>query len=210
MRKYILGLVLVITLCSLVAYYFRGPSLQYDFYSSLDKEISDGDYHTVLAIHRDCFDESRKKNLVRYFQKYGGDDLATAQVRSESFQANYSKEQLKSFRNTVNVYVVREKQDIIGLFNCREETELTNHSMMVFNVCLKPSKRRKGLGPLMMKEAIEKCPQPGQDFTLLVYKDDTYVVDFYKKLNFEIISDLKEWDDQFPYFNKYLMIYRGP
>lgn len=210
MRKTLIGVLLSITALAALGYYvfLRGPELIYDVHRTLEEGISDPDYHTVLRIHRDCFDEQRRKNLIRFYQKYGGDDLYTAKAKSEGFLANYSKEQVSNFRKTQNIYIVSEKQEIIGLFNCREENEVTKGSIMIFNVCLKSSKRRKGLGARIMKTAIEKCSKTGKDLTLLVYKDDAYVVDFYKKLNFEIVSDLKEWDDQFPTFNKYLMKFR--
>ena len=117
-------------------------------------------------------------------------------------------QQKQLFRNTKNVYVFRDQNEIIGMLNCRPEDKITLNSIMIFNVCLKKDRQRQGFGKQLMQVAINKCSQDDKDLTLTVYKDDSYVIKFYKKLNFEIISDLSEWEEQFPYFNKYLMRFK--
>ena len=119
---------------------------------------------------------------------------------------NSEKEDLReSFQDTDNPSVLMWNNTPIGLYSCREDNDLTDSSIMIFNVCLTASKRGKGIGKLLMLDAVKHCKKPGQDLTLLVYKDDTDVIALYKKLGFKHIEPSKMWPESFAYFNKFLM-----
>lgn len=182
--------------------------LVFESHNPLRENLSNADLKKLFVMHEDCFAESRRENLRRYFMKYNGLDSTLAAKKADQVIESSSADQEKNFGDIVNAFVLRDKGELIGFFNCREDTEVTHGSIMVFNVCVRKDKRGQGYGEQLMRHSFETCIKPGKDFTLTVYKDHTKVVNFYKDLQFEIISNLDEWDHVFPYFNKYLMKYK--
>lgn len=185
------------------------PKLEFAYYKTLAAElISDADYRKLIEIHRDCFEETKRRNLLKYLTKYQAQSFNLDQKVNRMIEEG-RLEQIETFHNTKNVYVTKLDSQIIGLFNCREEQEITDSSMMIFNVCLRTGMRGKGFGEQMMHHAHQNCRRDSRDITLTVYKDDEKVVNFYKKLNYSIVSNLEAWDHDFTYFNKYLMKWGG-
>ncbi len=187
----------------------RKSDLTFSNHNPLRSGMKDSDFKELMSIHQDCFDESRRQNLIRYFIKYQSLDKMLAERRANQAMQEAKEDAEERFAKTINAFVVREDNKLLGMFNCRYEDQVTAGSMMIFNVCVRKDKRGQGYGERIMAHAIEQCKKPAQDLTLMVYKDDTKVVNFYKNLNFKIISELNEWDQQFSYFNRYLMKYEA-
>ena len=182
--------------------------LRFEHHPTLTEEhISDRDYQALIKTHQDCFEDTRKKQLAKYYIEAKGldENLVEGRVRKDIQRARMNAHQ--NFRFRKNFYTLHSGDELIGLYNCRDEDELTENSIMIYNVCLKSSMRRKGFGRKLMLHAIDKCRKPDQNLSLTVYKDDPYVVEFYKKLHFKIIEPQKEVEEGFDFFNKYLMIY---
>lgn len=209
--KIITSLLVLGVLAALVFWYLRSSTrvLVFESHDPLRQGLSEADFKELLQIHRDCFWDTKKEQLRLYFMKYDALDSPSATRKAQAILDKLSPDQEKDFGSLVNVYMMRDRGQIIGMFNCHEEDQVTNGSMMVFNVCVRKDKRGQGYGNELMLHALDKCARPGRDITLTVYKDDTKVVNFYKGLEFEIISDLHDWDHLFPFFNKVLMKYVG-
>lgn len=184
--------------------------LTFESHDPLGKDMSDADLKALFQMNEDCFKEMRRKNLTLFLQKYSGLDSVFAQKRADKLMENIAKDLPKDFASIDNAYVMRDRGQLIGYFSCKEENKLTHDSIMVFNVCVKKEKRGQGYGKELMLHSFKNCMKPGKDFTLLVSKDDTKVINFYKDLNFEIVSSLEEWEHLFEFFNRYLMKYKAP
>ncbi len=194
---------------ALASYLKSQRVLSFESHDPLRKDLNDRDFKFLFQIHQDCFAKAKKDNLRRYFMKYESLDAGIASKKADYIIASSDKDREQNFGEMPNAFIMRDRGDLIGLFNCHEENEATHGSMMVFNVCVRKDKQGQGYGRELMKHAIEKCSHPSKELTLSVYKDDTKVVNFYKDLNFTIISNLDEWDHLFPFFNKYLMKYNA-
>jgi len=182
--------------------------LDFKNHDPLSQGLNKQDFNDIYAVYRDCFEETKRKNLVLYLMKHRGLNRKSAVAQANTLMSDWKDEAEKNFAHIRNAYLVRENGKLLGMYSCREEQPATHGAMMIFNVCVRKEKRGQGYGARIMAHAIENCPQAGEEITLTVYKEDTKVVDFYQDLDFEIIDNLDDLDDQFPYFNKYLMRYR--
>ena len=182
--------------------------ISFEYHEPLSKDLSSSDFDTLFKFYEGCFEETKVQNLQRYLMKYKGLDAEHAKAFvHKTLSKTTLEDKKKSFGEMKNAFVMRDRGELIGLFECREETELTRGSIMVFNVCVREDRRGQGYGNELMYHSFKHCIKPGRDLTLTVYKDHEKVVNFYKDLGFKIISNLDEWDHLFPYFNKYLMRY---
>lgn len=203
---------LVVLLFSLIIYYFlfRSP-LEFFTYSDLNvKGIEEKDYTTVVKSHSECFDPDKRKYLNQYLRevKYPQTSSPFAQMLKERVDKYIEKsqlEKLKSFRMTENITLVKKDESIIGLYNCRLDNEVTDGSIMIFNVCVIKKERGYGYGKQIMKHAIERCQENGKDLTLTVYRDNKSAIDMYKKLGFQIVPISKQPKDDFFMYEKHLM-----
>lgn len=184
-------------------------TLTFENHNPMRADMNERDLRELFMMHKDCFADAKKENLRLYFMKYKSLDSVLAAQQADQVIANMKPEEEKSFGDMVNAFVMRDRGELIGFFNCREEDEVTHGSIMVFNVCVKKERRGRGYGKELMLHSFEKCIRPGKDLTLTVYRDDTKVVNFYKELGFEIVNNMEQWDHLFPYFNKYLMKYKA-
>ena len=186
-------IVLLSALLGLAYFFARNPQrpLSFESHNPLKQGLSDKDFQELYAIHRDCFEEAKRKNLTLYFMKYEHMEKIFAAIKADQVISDSKRESEKSFANHINAFVAREGGEILGLYNCREEEQATHGSMMVFNVCVRKEKRGQGYGAQLMAHAVQQCARPGKAITLTVYKDDTKVVEFYKKLDFKIIANTK-------------------
>lgn len=200
----------IVFLGGLSAYYFYSQTRQLSFtrHHPLSEGLSEGDFDEVFQNHQDCFLKAKESNIKNYLMKYQGLDAIAAEKQMRKVLKGMMKDQKSFVGKSKNSYVMRDRGKIIGHFNCIDELEVTKGTVMIYNVCVKKDKRGQGYGNELMKHAFEVCPKEGKDLTLFVYKNDKKVVNWYKTLGFEIISDLEEWDESFPHFNKYLMKYK--
>lgn len=190
-----------------IAWYLKAVERVMENHASLSK-ISDSDLETIIDIHRDCFTETRIKNLSLYFSKYYDVPETVAKEEAKKLAQKDSSKERKFFRTLKNVGLMREKGTIIGMYNCEPEHLVTKGAMMVYNVCLRSDRRGQGLGKQLMHDAIDHCKKPGMKLALTVYQYDKKVINFYKRLEFTQIDDLEDWDNEFDYFNKILMEYQ--
>lgn len=183
--------------------------LTFESHDPLSENTSEKDLKELFTMHQNCFAEAKRKNLTLYFMKFKGLDSILAARQADRVIAESNEDHEKGFGEMQNAFVMRDRGELIGYFNCREENEATHGSIMVFNVCVKKEKQGQGYGKELMKHSFKACMHPGKDLTLTVYKDDTKVVNFYKDLNFEIVNNLEQWEHLFPFFNKVLMKYKA-
>ena len=176
------------------------------------KNISEKNYSKIYTNHQQCFEEVKRKNLIKYYIEK--DDLkSTWDHRAvEKKVADYIErsrtESTNNFKYTNNVTIMKFKNKIIGHYSCSEENKITDQNIMISNVCLEKPMRGKGLGRKMLNNAIEYCSKKNQDLSLLVYKDDKIAINLYSKLGFIFTEPSKEIDNSFYFFNKILMIYK--
>lgn len=208
--KIVIGILIIAAIADAIYFWpFSAsvPTLHFESHADLT-QLSTNEFNALLEIHRGCFEETRRKQLALFFARQSGKSPLLEKARADTAIANSRLTYRDDLRKTKNVFIAKDEDGgPIGLFNCREDNEITDHSVMVFNVCLKKDMRGKGLGNVLMHHAIEHCRQPGRDLSLTVYQDDAYVLDFYRKLNFHTHPMSADHQKDFQFFNKVLMIY---
>ena len=190
-------------------------NLTFTTYSNLEKEnISTHKYNQVVKIHQECFQDTRRRNLAKYIEKYGnygnyGNILNPELIkkRVDAYVDKQNLEQKITFRSSQNVTLATHNNDVIGMFNCLEEDEITHNSIMIYNVCIAKQFRGRGLGKQLILNAISKCKRDNKDLTLLIYKDDEIAQNLYKNVGFNYIQGKIKAEDRFEFFNKFLMIF---
>ena len=207
-----IGTVLMAFFVVFIVYFFwlRNP-LTFVYYPNLNAtELKEHDYFSAVDAHNECFDPDKRKYLNQYLKdvKYPQTSEAFTQMLKERVERYIEKgriEKLKSFRSTENVTLIKKNEKVIGLYNCHLDNEVTDGSIMIFNVCVVQKERGQGFGKQIMKHAISHCSQSGKDLTLTVYRDNKKAIDLYRKLGFEIIPASKQPEDEFFMFQKHLM-----
>jgi ribosomal protein S18 acetylase RimI-like enzyme len=208
------ALVLVLSLLLVNAEKLGFASLRYETFALLSEDkILAMDLQKVIELHQGCFEEDRRKNLYNYYLqiKYPHSDEYFRSYLKEKVEQSLQQSRLgrkSSFRQMQNVTILKKGADIIGMYNCVPETTITHGSVMIYNVCLADKMRGKGIGKNMVQHAIDRCAEPGKELALTVYKDNYATVGLYKKLKFAIATMPAEVNEDFEYFNKYLMIYQ--
>ena len=192
--------------------FFDSP-LDFTSRPNLGKDmISESDFVRLVELHNECFDPDKRKHLKDYLLtvKYPHanqqiSDLVGRRVEDYVRQGHESK--LEYMRETENVTWVSKNKEMLGLYNCRTDEDVTRGSVMIFNVCVAKKARGQGIGTALMNHAIANCKKPGQDLTLTVYTDNQPAIHLYKKLKFQIVSPDREPEDGFFMYRKHLMKY---
>ncbi|MBC61116.1 MAG: hypothetical protein CMP11_01565 [Zetaproteobacteria bacterium] len=180
-----------------------------------EQHISIDDYRQVIGNHQACFEHVRRKNLTSYYErKFSSTSSISREIIDQEVEKDLRDGRLsmfKRFRSTKNITTMYHRNKLVGLYNCLPENEVTNDSVMIYNVCLNKDFRGKGLGKVLMKNAISHCQakEVGRKLSLLVYDDDHLAINLYKKLGFDFEEPDEDFPDEFYYFNKSLMVYSG-
>ena len=176
------------------------------------QHLSKKDYSILYANHQECFEKVKLRNLTKYYIEknnlQSNWDKNFIKKRVEKHLNHTAKDSFEQFKYTTNGTLLKFKNKIIGHYSCAEESIITDHSIMISNVCLEKSMRGKGLGKKLISNAIEHCSKKDRDLSLLVYKDDDVAINLYKKVGFIKTEPKVETDTNFNFFNKFLMIYK--
>jgi len=189
------------------------PDLSITARKNLGKDmISEEDFNTLITLHSECFDPEKRTYLNRYLTEVKYPDAsekikAMIHKRVEDFILEGHQKKKDYMRDTQNVAWASLNGDMVGLYNCRTDEELTRGSMMIFNVCVTRKARGQGVGTALMKHAIESCQRPGRDLTLTVYEDNAPAISLYKKLGFKVVTPDRQPDDPYMSYSKLLMKY---
>ncbi len=211
------ALVLALTVVGALLWHFDklgSANLRFQTYALFSEQnISAAELSKVIALHEECFENDRRKNLFNYY-------LEVQHPHSDESFRKYLRERVETiiqegrlqkksiFRRKENVTLLRKGSELIGLFSCAPEQRISHGSSMIYDVCLASKMRGKGLGQQLMEQAIRQCQEVGKDLTLMVYKDNTPAIALYKKLNFSLVPMPGEAGDDFEYFNKYFMVFQ--
>lgn len=195
-------------------FYLFKKDYSFKYYETLENLAND-ELNKLISIHEDCFKATKISNLEKYFTEIRDHkrEIATQLVKHQIDKQDKNK--TSRFKRMTNYHILYENNDMIGFYSCEEEEESnlkapreTRGNVIIYDVCLTSSKRGKQIGNKLMGDAMKECYVKGKKIMLTVYQYHKKVVDWYKRLNFNIISDLSEWSEDFNYFNKYLMEHR--
>ena len=207
-------LFLVFLFISSLFYYYWLHNISFVDLPSLEKHnISNLDFHNTMQMHQQCFEADKKEYLTRYLTMLqdGYNQLRRKEIKNQLISREVdkiiAKGKLSLFRNIQNITLAKISGEIVGMFNCTEENEITFNSIMIHNVCVSKRFRGRGVGKAMLEYAINKCRSPGKDLTLTVYQEHNKTIKLYKKLGFKITPIEKNPQDSFSIFEKVLMKY---
>lgn len=175
-----------------------------------EKNIAITDTDKIRKIHTKCFEGVKRRNLLNFWSQSqsldgGGYDKGFLEEQVDRYLEKSRIEKVKYFQHTENVTILRYHDDIIGLYSCSPENTISDNTIMLWNVCISPSMRGRGIGHVLIKHAIKRCYQPDQGLSLVVYKDDELAQSLYKKHGFKFVDLEYSLEDQFEFYNKYLM-----
>lgn len=203
-------LIAVLVVLAIYFFWVRNPLIFVTYQDLGAKELEETDYIRAVNAHSECFDPDKRKYLNQYLReiKYPQTSEPFSQMLKERVERYIEKsriEKLKTFRNTESVTLVKKNETVIGLYNCHIDNEVTNGSVMIFNVCVVQKERGQGFGKQIIKHAIERCSQNDKDLTLTVYRENRTAIDLYTNLGFQIVPVTKQPEDEFFMFQKHLM-----
>ena len=223
MRKnYILfcsGFFIFALLCFGIFFYFSDAYIRkqitFTTYDDLTlKNISKEESDRAVDVHTSCFDDNRRKKLTAFYMRTNEIgkvyDKRSFEERLNRYLKEDDKEKynyFKEFREEQTVTLVRYKGDIIGLYTCDTETKIIENSRAIWDLCLTKTMRGKGISHLIVEHAIKTCSSPGMDLALVVYKDDKVAQSLYKKHSFKFKEPRYSLEDEFNYYDKFLMKY---
>lgn len=194
-----------------IYFFWINNPLTFITYSDLTiKDLEEKDYIGTLNAHNECFDPDKRKYLNQYLReiKYPQTSEPFVHMLKERVERYIEKgriDKLKSFRNTENITLVKKNKTVVGLYNCHLDNEVTNGSIMIFNVCVVKKERGQGFGKKIMEHAIDRCSELDKDLTLTVYRENKQAIELYKKLGFQIVPVSKQPEDEFFMYQKFLM-----
>ena len=181
-------------------------NIEFTDYETMDS-LSHDEALKLAAVHDDCFKEERAKKLRTFFLKNKEVGARFDKRAFEERLASYLEEgnKLDYIRSMENVTLARYQGNIIGLYLCSSEDRIIQNTNMIWNFCLSSSVRGKGISHLMIDHAIKRCSHPGQNLALMVYKDSLVAQKLYKKHGFIQTEPLYSLEDEFEYYDKFLM-----
>lgn|GEM_PF-5493424 len=205
-----LGFLVFAFVCFSVFFFFSDlyvrKNIEFANYETMDS-LSQDELLKLAAVHDDCFKEERAKKLRKFFLKNKEVGARFDKRDFEERLTSYLEEgnKLDYIRSMENVTIARYKGSIFGLYLCSPEDRIIQNTNMIWNFCITSSMRGKGISHLMIEHAITRCSQPTQNLALMVYKDSLVAQKLYKKHGFVQTEPLYSLEDEFEYYDKFLM-----
>ncbi|MDD9950062.1 MAG: GNAT family N-acetyltransferase [Zetaproteobacteria bacterium] len=182
---------------------YRGP-----LYKSASSQIM----QQVAQLHNQCFLADEIHYQYLFLQQQQGQNWTQeartrmqGKLRHKISQERSSPNFVKKLGQTANVTTLQVEQQLVGIYSCSFEDPVTEPAMYLYNVCIHPKWRRRGLGKQLIQHAVQSCRRPHSPLYLTVYKRDLHVQKLYRTAGFQQVKPSKAATNAYYLFGKILM-----
>lgn len=192
--------------------YTRNQVLFTSYEDLKEKTLSADEYTQYRDAYRSCFGETRRTKLTAFYSEKlnleASHDKAMVAKRVEEYLQKELLTERDYLESRKNITLITHKSAIIGFYTCNESSDLLDDSTMLWDVCITPKMRGKGIGNLLVEDVIKRCKTPGRSLSLVVYKDNLRAQSLYQKHGFTPEDMPYDLEDSFSYYDKILMVYK--